>query len=37
MSQITMEKVVGLAKSRGFVYPGFTGDFQTRGITVRWV
>ena len=22
MSQITMEKVVGLAKSRGFVYPG---------------
>ena len=31
----TMEKIVALAKSRGFVYPGSesTVDLQTHGIT----
>ena len=34
----TMDKIVALAKSRGFVYPGseiYGG--QTPGITARWV
>ena len=35
----TMEKIVALAKSRGFVYPGlrFTAAWPTPGITEIWV
>ena len=34
----TMDKIVALAKSRGFVYPvqKFTEDWQTHGITALW-
>ncbi len=35
----TMEKIVALAKARGFVYPGsdIYGDWRTLGITEIWV
>lgn len=35
----TMEKIVALAKARGFVYPGlkFTEVWQIPGIMVIWV
>ena len=34
MVEKTMDKIVALAKSRGFVYPGlkFTGGLQIHGI-----
>ena len=34
----TMEKIVALAKTRGFVYPGlrFTADLPIPGITEIW-
>ena len=30
----SMDKIVALAKSRGFVYPGFTAVLQIHGIMV---
>ena len=33
----TMDKIVALAKARGFVYLRYTADSQTPGITVTLV
>ena len=32
----TMDKIVSLAKARGFVYPRFTAAWQIPGITATW-
>ncbi len=45
MAVESMEKIVALAKNRGFVYPGseispapkFTAVWQIHGITALWV